>query len=208
MVESRNVGAGNGRIVMKCAQHPDREAVKSCSSCGAPLCETCILTDGDGATICNKCIALQAVGEVVGKSIEKAESIEVDRRSREEAKKRQALLQRVIPIALILVIVIVNVFLYLGAPITVTESLEASESPVAAMVIVDSALREYLRIEGESPAGLVSLLDEYLPTGFIVASDLEMFNYSRTSTRSYELSLAVAPEAPGFNLVFTEGGLK
>lgn len=193
---------------MKCAQHPDREAAGSCSSCAAPLCETCSLTDGDGATICNKCLALQAAGEVVEESIEKAESIEVDRQSREEAKKRQALLQRVIPIALVLVIVIVNVFLYLGAPTTVIESLEASESPVAAMVIVDSALREYLRIEGESPGGLALLLDEYLPAGFIGESDLEMFNYSRTSTRSYELSLAVAPEAPGFNLVFTEGGPK
>jgi len=113
-----------------------------------------------------------------------------------------------IPIALVVVIVIVNIFLYLGTPITQIESLEAVEEPVAAMVVIDSALREYLRIEGESPDGLASLLDEYLPSGFIEESDLEMFSYSRPTSRTYELSLAVNPETPGSNLVFTEGGPK
>jgi len=193
---------------VKCAQHPDREAEGSCSSCSAPLCETCLPPGGEGAATCNKCLALQAAGEVVEKSVEKSESVELKRQDREEAKKRQARLQRMVPIALVVVIVIVNVFLYLGASITETESLEAAETPVAAMVIIDSALREYLRIEGESPDRLAVLLEEYLPTGFIEESDLEMFNYSRPSPRMYELSLAVPPETPGFNMVFTEGGPK
>ncbi|MFC1628064.1 B-box zinc finger protein, partial [Gemmatimonadota bacterium] len=206
--ESRSFGPGNGRIVVKCTQHPDREAEGSCSTCSAPLCGTCLPAGGEGPATCNKCLALQAAGEVVEKSVEKTESIELERQNREEAKKRQARLQRMIPIALVLVIVIVNVFLYLGTPITETESLEAAEEPVAAMVIIDSALREYLRIEGESPDGLATLLDEYLPSGFIEESDLVMFRYSRPSLQTYELSLAVTPEIPGFNLVFTEGGPK
>ena len=151
---------------------------------------------------------LLAAGEVIERSVEKTESIELERQNREEAKKRQARLQRIIPIALVAVIVLVNIFLYMGTPITEIESLEAAEEPVAAMVIVDSALREYLRIEGESPDGLASLLDEYLPSGFIEESDLEMFRYSRPTSQTYELSLTVAPETPGFNLVFTEGGPK
>ncbi|MFC1500220.1 B-box zinc finger protein [Candidatus Zixiibacteriota bacterium] len=193
---------------MKCAQHPDREAEGSCSSCSAPLCGTCLPSGGKEAAICNRCLALQAAGEVVEKSVEKTESIELERQNREEVKKRQARLQRVVPIALVLIIVAVNIFLYLGSPAAMTESLEAVESPVAAMVIVDSALREYLRVEGESPDGLAVLLDVYLPAGFLEESDLEMFTYSRPSERSYELSLAVPPETPGFSMVFTEGGPK
>lgn len=41
---------------MKCYRHYDREAVRSCSRCGNPLCQECSF-EIDGRTICNDCVS-------------------------------------------------------------------------------------------------------------------------------------------------------
>lgn len=41
--------------VRKCKYHPDKESIRNCSVCGAPLCEYCVQLDGS-KVVCEKCL--------------------------------------------------------------------------------------------------------------------------------------------------------
>lgn len=44
----------------KCVQHPAREAVARCPSCGGNFCAECVV-EHDGRLLCNRCLALEKV---------------------------------------------------------------------------------------------------------------------------------------------------
>lgn len=41
--------------MVKCFNHPDREAVENCAGCGKPLCKDCIYLGPDRLLYCPRC---------------------------------------------------------------------------------------------------------------------------------------------------------
>jgi len=75
---------------MKCADHPERDAVSTCSQCQKPLCDECALPQKDGTFICTRCIALTAARDSA-RGVERRTE-EKDGRVKQKAarKKRKA----------------------------------------------------------------------------------------------------------------------
>ncbi len=191
---------------MKCAQHPDREAVARCAACDTALCEECALPGEAGTVLCNKCLALAAAGEVTEETRQKVTESAARRARQEEAKVRRSRLRLIVPIALVVLICIANLILFMTAPVPEIEAFVASEYPVASLVIVDAAIRDYLQENGEAPADLNALRGDYLPAELMDSDELEAYRYRRTSPRTWELSLLEPPEDATPELVLTEGG--
>jgi len=77
----------------KCVNHPQVEAVATCSKCGKPFCEKCLMPEEKGeARLCRDC-ALRAAVEV---SVREEEAKETARRERdlEEAKREEERFKR------------------------------------------------------------------------------------------------------------------
>jgi hypothetical protein len=74
---------------MKCTYHAEREAVAECSKCGSVLCAECAVPQGEGKTLCSRCIALKSAEEAVTGIDQRMEEKEVRKRSREEKKDRR-----------------------------------------------------------------------------------------------------------------------
>lgn len=74
---------------MKCAYHPDITATVKCSQCNKFLCVQCAVPEGDGLSICTRCLALKAAGEQTQEVARRREGDESKRRLREASKKRR-----------------------------------------------------------------------------------------------------------------------
>lgn len=76
---------------MKCSYHTEREAVAACSGCGTFLCGKCAVSDGEGNTLCSRCIALSSAQEAlrgVDRRIEQKEARKRSLEQRKESKQR------------------------------------------------------------------------------------------------------------------------
>ena len=74
---------------MKCAYHSEREAVAECSKCGKILCAECAVPQGDGKTLCSRCIALRSAEEAATGMDQRLEEKEARKRIVEKKKGRR-----------------------------------------------------------------------------------------------------------------------
>ena len=77
---------------MKCAYHPDKEAIAQCSQCKKPLCDQCAIREGAETFICSGCAALRAARDAVQDVEQRIDEKESKTQAREEKKKRKSML--------------------------------------------------------------------------------------------------------------------
>ena len=73
---------------MHCTNHPDREALTSCSSCEAMFCRECLFSVDEGLTVCARCKALLASRDT-SREIERGRNESTLRKEAEKHNKTQ-----------------------------------------------------------------------------------------------------------------------
>lgn len=193
---------------MKCTNHPETNAAGQCLSCRKPFCEDCLMEMGDGTFKCMNCslrFTLQQMGE---RRQAKAKTKQIKKLEGRASKKKRAYLRILIPVALGVVIAIVELFLYDRVSRHEVEQFSPAERPSAFVFVIDQAIRDYAADHnGAVPAHLNDLLGKYLPPEKVKESDLEMLTYVRKSPSSYELRAKRLTNDPLPPLSFTEKGV-
>lgn len=192
---------------MKCAYHADITATAECSRCGAPLCEKCAgVTEKAQSVVCSRCAALDAAKEMSHAADERVIEKERLREEKESRGKRSVWLKRALILSVVAAVVAANIVLYFMGQVQVGKQIDLSENPVAAAVILDSAIQDYAESHGGAfPARLEDLLGTYLQADEIGPDDLAHFIYSRPTEHSYELRIKAAKEQAHEEIVFQGG---
>jgi hypothetical protein len=194
---------------MQCSNHPEKSATSLCSECNKPLCDQCAASDGDGAVLCRNCAALKAAQDtVVG--IEQRQREKAQKEKYREARKRKnTFFIRLASISFIGVVIVLNLFLFFRHSKLDWSEYTTAESHEIAIVVLDTAIQDYSKDhEGQFPERLDELIGTYVDAEEMALSDLEIFDYLRTSPHSYELRLINSDSEAAEPLVFTETGLK
>ena len=74
---------------MRCAYHPDREAVLQCSQCQKPLCDQCAFSKSGSRVLCSRCSALIAAEDVLVDIRQRRENKTTRKHEDQERKKRK-----------------------------------------------------------------------------------------------------------------------
>ncbi len=172
---------------MKCAYHPQEEAISNCRMCRKPLCEKCGEQREGANVLCSRCAALSAA--------QAAANGEDERQTEHEAKKSVAAKKgkkpHVAMIAVIILSVIVllaNVYMYMGPDVSGVVQFDPYQHPLLTADLINDGIEEYAGDHGgQFPGKLTDLLGKYLPDETITSSVLDMFSYKRFSPTSYEL---------------------
>lgn len=172
---------------MKCAYHPQKEAVNKCGMCQKPLCEECGEAKVGANVLCSRCAALSAA--------QAAMSGEGDRWAEHEAKKSAAGGKKKKPhvamtvvIILSVIVILANVYMYMGPKTPAVTEFDPYEDPLVAATLIDGGIEDYATDHGgQFPAKLSDLLGKYLPYKKMTSAVLNMFSYTRFSPTSYAL---------------------
>lgn len=73
---------------MRCAFHPDRQAVAQCAHCNENLCRQCAIPEEGGVFSCSRCAALKAARDAA-EGIGQQREVKRNRRQERETKKTQ-----------------------------------------------------------------------------------------------------------------------
>ena len=172
---------------MKCAYHPEREAVGLCSMCRKPLCEEC----GDQKTgtdrLCSRCTALSAARDAANGEIERQAKLE-QRKAEAARKRKKPHVAMIVIIILAGLVLLANGYMYLGPDVPEVAQFDPHRYPLITADLINEAIRYYAKDhEGRVPEMLKDLMGKYIPYETITSQVLEMFSYSRFSPTSYEL---------------------
>lgn len=75
---------------MKCAYHPEHDAVTRCARCQTPLCGECSAGRKTASVLCPRCEALTAAGDLVESVSQRKEQHRVRKSARQERVRRKA----------------------------------------------------------------------------------------------------------------------
>jgi len=189
---------------MKCKNHPKKEAVQFCSSCGIPICEDCIEEPSPGQYYCFQCAMLQTVS-VVGTSL-------VDKRTKSDEKKiakKKAWgpFQYFVIVSSVLIAVMWGVILF-GGQKSPGQKLDFANQERVFLFMVDSSIKRYAHYEGNKyPDKLADLVPKYLRLSDEDIPQLNRFTYLKDPNAGYQLSLA-KPKAGEMNIIISPKGIK
>jgi len=189
---------------MKCKNHPKKEAVQFCSSCGIPICEECIEEPAPGQYYCFQCAMLQTVS-VVGTSL-------VDKRTKSEEKKSAKKkpwgpFQYFVLLSSVLIAVMWGVILF-GGQKAPGQKIDFANQERVFLFMVDSSIKRYAHYEGNKyPEKLADLVPKYLRISKDDINQLNRFNYVKDPSTGYQLSIA-KPKSGEMNIVISPKGIK
>jgi hypothetical protein len=190
--------------MMKCGFHPDRDATARCADCGAPLCDGCAGREAE--PVCTRCAAVQAVADF-SLEAEQRRQEQIHRAEADEKRRRgkgRGLLWLLAGIAVLGIAA--NAMLYLRYPSPSADEFIPEKHPVAAAVVVDAAVKDYIGRYGEAPENLYSLEGSFLAPGLLTPQDFQRYDYRKTPSGGYELRIREKGSGPVPDLVFTKGG--
>jgi len=189
---------------MKCKNHPKKDAVQFCASCGVPICEDCIEEPSPGQYFCFQCAMLQTVS-VVGTSLS-------DKRSKSEQKKITRKkpwgpFQYFLIVSSVLLAVMWGVILFGGQKAPGRKIDFASQERVF-LFLVDSSIKKYAHYEGNKyPEKLTDLVPKYLRLSDEDVIQLNLFKYIKDPQIGYQLSLA-KPKQGEMNIIISPKGIR
>lgn len=189
---------------MKCKNHPKKEAVQFCTSCGIPICEECIEEPTPGQYFCFQCAMLQTVS-VVGNSL-------VDRREKSGEKKfvrkkPWGPFHYFVILSSVLIAVMWGVIIF-GGQKAPGQKIDFANQERVFLFMVDSSIKRYAHYEGNKyPDKLTDLVPKYLRLGKEDITQLDRFNYIKDPKTGYQLSLA-KPKAGEMNIIISPKGIK
>jgi hypothetical protein len=189
---------------MKCKNHPKKEAVQFCSSCGIPVCEECIEEPAPGQYYCFQCAMLQTVS-VVGTSL-------VNKRTKSDEKKLGKKkpwgpFQYFVILSSVLIAVMWGVIIFGGQKST-GKRIDFANQERVFLFMVDSSIKRYAHYEGNKyPDKLTDLVPKYLRLSNEEIFQLNRFNYLKDTNTGYRLSLT-NPKDGEMNIIISPKGIK
>ena len=172
---------------MKCAYHPQEEAVSHCSMCRKPLCEECGEQRARANLLCSRCAALSAAQDAANGEDERQTEHET-KKSVAAKKGKKPHVAMIAVIILSVIVLVVNIYMYMGPSVPDVDPFDPYQHPLLTADLINDGIEDYAGDHGgEFPGKLVDLLGKYLPYEKITSSVLDMFSYRRFTPKSYEL---------------------
>jgi len=187
---------------MKCAYHPQKEAVFSCSMCRKPLCEECGEQKTGANVLCSRCAALSAARDAANGEDER--QVKHEHKKSEAARKdKKPHVAMIVIIILAVLVLLANVYMYMGPNVPDVAEFDPNQHPLLTADLINDGIIDYAEDHGgQFPGGLKGLLGKYIPYEKITPSVLDMFSYRRFSPTSYELRFKDADNAEFSDIVF------
>lgn len=193
---------------MKCAYHPNKEAVTRCSLCQKPLCEECASSADGKDVVCSRCSILEAARDASQGVDERREEMEEKRLSRQARSKRKSRILTVALLALSVLVLAGNLYFYLKVRAPAAREFDPYEDLMVTADLVNDAILDYARDHnGKVPENLSDLPARYLPSEKIDSSVLAKLSYTRISDDAYELRAADPSGEADSEFTFTEEDL-
>lgn len=192
---------------MRCAYHPDRNAVAECSQCKRPLCEECAAADkGAKLPVCGRCLILTAAEDAAQVLDERKEKREERRRAMDLKGRRKKRLLPILTAALAAVVLATNLFLYLSSEDLPAEPFDPSRDPILTATLINIAIQDYAQAHaGQFPQSLLELREgDYLPSEKMTEVVFKGFSYTRSSPHAYELRIREEAGGDFSDIVFTQ----
>jgi len=191
---------------MKCAYHPQKDAVTKCSQCQKPLCEECAASVIDKEAVCSRCAILVAAQDA---------SLGVDERREEREDKRQAIEAKgkkksrvflIVVLSFAAIVLIANLYFYLKSPdIPNASEFDPYEDLLDTADLINDAIIDYANDHGSKfPEKLADIPRKYFPSEKITSAVFQKFSYTRSSPDSYELRMKDSVGGEDSDFVFTE----
>jgi hypothetical protein len=186
---------------MKCAYHPQKEAVGSCSMCRKPLCEECGGQNLGTNVLCSRCVALSAAR--AASEGEEARQASHEEKKLAAAKKKKPHVAMIVIIILSAIVILANVYMYMGPKVPDVAQFDPYQYPLLTAELINDGITEYARDHGgQFPEKLSDLQGKYLPYDKMTPSVLDLFSYKRFSLTSYELRFKDATNEEYSDIVF------
>lgn len=186
---------------MKCAYHPQEEAVSHCSMCRKPLCEKCGEQRAGANVLCSRCAALSAAQAAVNGEDER--QTEHEEKKFAAAKKKKPHAAMITVIILSVIVLVTNIYMYMGPSVPDVDPFDPYEDPLLTADLVNDGIEDYAGDHGgQFPGKLTDLLGKYLPYEKMTSSVLDMFSYRRFTPKSYELRFKDADNEEFSDIVF------
>jgi hypothetical protein len=166
---------------MKCAYHPQKEAVVNCSICRKPLCEKCGEQKAGENIICSRCIALSAANEAAN-GVDERELKHEEKKTEAAQKGKRPHVAMIVVIILAVLVLLANVYMYMGPNVPEIAQFDPNEHPLLTADLINDGIEDYAGDHGgQFPGKLADLSGKYLPYENITPSVLDMFSYKRFS---------------------------
>jgi hypothetical protein len=190
---------------MKCKNHPTRDAVHFCESCGVPLCEECSEEPTPGHFFCFQCAMLQAVsgaGTTLKDKREKAAEKKVTK------KREWGPFQYFVILSSVLIAVMWGVIIFGRPEEAPGQKIDFARQERVFLFMVNSSIKRYHFYEGKKyPETLTDLVPKYLPINEESLPELNRLSYTKKRDVGYSLSLA-NPKPGEMNIIITPQGIK
>jgi len=172
---------------MKCAYHPQKEAVSSCGVCRKPLCEECGGQKGGTNVLCNRCAALSAAHDAANGEAER--QLKHEEKKTEAARKdKKTHVAMIVIIILAVLVLLANVYMYVGPNVPDVAEFDPHQYPLLTADLINDGIEDYAADHGgQFPENLKGLLGKYIPYEKVTPAVLDVFSYRRFTPTSYEL---------------------
>ena len=190
---------------MKCNNHPNREAVHFCASCGIPLCDECVEEPRPGQFFCFQCAMVQAVSGA-GTSLKDKREKHVERTI--EKKKPWGPFQYFVTLSSVLIVVMWGVIIFGGPEAISGQNIDYDKNKRVFLFMVDNSIKRYARYQDRKyPDSLTNLVPKYLRLREEDLIQLNRFSYRLDPQIGYELSYA-HPGPGEMNIIISPKGIR
>ena len=190
---------------MKCNNHPNREAVHFCTSCGIPLCDDCVEEPRPGQFFCFQCAMVQAVSGA-GTSLKDKREKHVENAL--VKKKPWGPFQYFVTLSSVLIAVMWVVILFGGPEAVSGSTINYDRDKRVFLFMVDNSIKRYAHYQNNKyPDSLIDLVPKYLRLKEEDLIQLNRFSYILDPQKGYELSYA-HPEPGEMNIIISSKGIR
>ena len=187
---------------MKCAYHPQKEAVGRCGMCRKPLCEECGDQKAGANMICSRCAALSAAQDAAkGEDVRQIKHEEKKSGAAKKGKKVHVAI--IVIVCLAIIVLLANVYMYMGPNVSEVAQFDPYQHPLLTADFINEGIEDYAKDHGGNfPEDLKDLSGKYIPYEKITPAVLEMFSYRRFTPTAYELRFKDANNVELSDIVF------
>ncbi len=190
---------------MKCTNHPNREAMHLCASCGIPLCDDCVEEPKPGQFFCFQCAMVQAVSGV-GTSLKDRRDKHVEKAL--EKKNPWGPFQYFVVLSSVLISVMWVVIIFGGPEEVSGQKIDYDKNKRVFLFMVDNSIKRYARYQhNQYPNSLPELVPKYLRLAEEDLIQLNRFSYRLDPQKGYELSYA-HPGPGEMNIIISPKGIR
>jgi len=160
----------------------------ACSTCSAPLCEECILSQEDGQIFCDRCAAVQAASQAVEEIKQHEQKTIESRHARKTRQKRQVIIFRTVFALFVVMALAGNGYLYFKhGRISGIEEPTLLDSRIFAASEVDNAIQDYMEANNGKVPESLNALSKTESIQAVSQVDLDQLTYHKLSPTQYEL---------------------